>query len=180
MAYCYDINVKKTTLTTMYNIKTKFALMLVSAVLFKIVEMKYHINFNIRNRPKDLELHGHKRCLIFQRSLWSCFLHFWKENKNTSKTNPVYWRFWCLECLFNINLNRSDWLKCKWQPCCLLYCIPDKSSDPLWENGLQLSISPATNMVNWNNAMQTHHLQLYFVLVSPQIIGSGFMDLQHC
>lgn len=69
MAYCYDINVKKTTLTIMYKIKTTFALMLVSVVLFKILEMKNHINVNIRNRPKDLELHGHKRCLIFQRSL---------------------------------------------------------------------------------------------------------------
>ncbi len=121
-------NVKKTTLTTMYKIKNTFALMLVSVVLFKIVEMKNHINVNIRNRPKDLELHGHKRCLIFQRSLWSCFLRFWKEN--TSKTNPVYWRFWC----FNINVNISDGLKCTWQACCLLYCIiPDKASDPLRE-----------------------------------------------
>ncbi len=57
---CYD-KVKKTTLTTMYKIKTTFALMLVSVVLFKIVEMKNHINVNIRNRSKDLELHEHKR-----------------------------------------------------------------------------------------------------------------------
>lgn len=57
MAYCYDINVQK---TPYWHFDGS-----VCVVLFNIVEMKNHINVNIRNRSKELELHGHKGCLFF-------------------------------------------------------------------------------------------------------------------
>ncbi len=163
-------NVKKTTLTTMYKIKTTFALMLVSVVLFKIVEMKNHINVNIRNRSKDLELHEHKRA--------SEVVFYVSERK--IKILPK--RIQCTD-IFDVSISTwiylMDW-NAHDKPAVFCTVSFQIKLVILWENGLQWSISPATNMVNWNNVMQIHHLQLYFVLVSPQIIGSGFMDLQHC